>query len=349
MQAAMSWNTILSRTELSALEDLKKILLIRFSSIGDIVLTSPVIRCLKLQTGAEIHFLTKKEYRGLVESNPYIDKIITIENQVGPILGILKEENYDFVGDLHHNLRSGQVKRALGKPSVSLNKLNIRKWILVHFKKDLLPEKAVSERYLDVVDSLGVKNDHKGLDFFIPPSQEVDVDGMPELRKGYIAFVIGAQHFTKRLPPEKIISICKKLEEKIVLIGGAEDMETADVICKVLDGKVVNACGKYSLLQSASLVRQARKVITHDTGLMHIAAAFKKEIISVWGNTVPALGMYPYLSGHGDKGRGIVVEVEGLSCRPCSKIGFNKCPKGHFKCMNQIDEEKIIQSVKTRF
>jgi ADP-heptose:LPS heptosyltransferase len=325
---------------------LKKILIIRFSSIGDIVLTSPAIRCLKLQTGAEIHFLTKKAYSGLVDGNPFIDKIISIDKSVSEVIPELKSQNYDFVADLHHNLRTAQVKRALGKPSASLDKLNIRKWLLVHFRKDIMPRVHVAERYLNVMKSLGVTNDGKGLDFFIPPLEEVAVDQIPELRKGYVAFVIGAQHFTKRLPPEKIISICKKLDEKIVLIGGKEDADNAEIISKALDGKVFNACGKYNLLQSASLVRQAKKVITHDTGFMHIAAAFKKEIISVWGNTVPALGMYPYLSGHGTNGMGTIVEVKDLSCRPCSKIGFDKCPKGHFKCMNLIDEDVIVKEVR---
>ncbi len=327
----------------------KKVLIIRFSSIGDIVLTSPVIRCLKSQIGADVHFLTKKEFKGLVENNPFVDKVFTIEEKVSEVIDQLRNEGYDFIVDLHHNLRSAQVRRALKKPGAVLDKLNIRKWILVNLKKDILPAIHVSERYLNVVESLGVKNDGMGLDFYIPPSEEVDVDAIPELRKGYIAFAIGAQHETKRLPVEKIISICKKIDEKIVLLGGKEDTERGALISSALDGRVINACGKYTLLQSASLVRQARKVITHDTGLMHIAAAFKKEIISVWGNTVPAFGMYPYLSRHGEEGRGVVVEVNNLSCRPCSKIGFKKCPKGHFKCMNLIAEEKIIEAIRTPF
>ncbi len=304
------------------------------------------MRCLKLQTGAEIHFLTKDVYKGLVAANPFIDKIITINKAVAPVLEQLKQENYDFVADLHHNLRTAQVKRALAKPSAALDKLNIRKWLLVHFKKDVMPHIHVAERYLNVVKSLDVTDDGKGLDFFIPPADEVAVDEMPELRKGYIAFVIGAQHFTKRLPNEKIIAICRQLDERVVLIGGKEDAPNAELINKALDGKLFNACGKYSLLQSASLVRQAKKVITHDTGFMHIAAAFKKEIISVWGNTVPALGMYPYRSGHGPNGNGTIVEVQGLNCRPCSKIGFDKCPKGHFKCMNLIEEGAVVRAVK---
>ncbi|MFI5149310.1 MAG: glycosyltransferase family 9 protein [Bacteroidia bacterium] len=328
---------------------MKKILVIRFSSIGDIVLTSPVLRCLKLQLGSEVHFLTKKEFAPLVQSNPYLDKIWTIDDKVQEVTEVLKKENFDFVADLHHNLRSRQVKRALGKPSASLDKLNIKKWLLVNFKSKGMPDIHVAERCLQAVSSLGVKDDGNGLDFFIPPSEEVDTDSIPRLRKGYIGFVIGAQHATKRLPAEKILDICKKLDETIVLLGGKEDAAVAEKISRELPERVINACGQYSILQSASLVRQAKKIITHDTGLMHIAAAFKKEIISVWGNTVPAFGMYPYRSGHGEKGAGIIVEVKGLSCRPCTKIGFNKCPKGHFRCMKDIDDAQIVKAVKEPF
>jgi ADP-heptose:LPS heptosyltransferase len=301
---------------------------------------------LKLQLGAEVHFLTKKEYAPLVSSNPYIDKVFTIDKDVSEITETLKGEQYDFIADLHHNLRTARVKRTLGRPLASLDKLNIRKWLLVFLKRNSLPDIHVAERCLDVVRSLGIRNDEKGLDFFIPPSSEVDVSSIPELRKGYIGFAIGAQHFTKRLPVEKIASICKQAGQTIVLLGGKEDRAAGDEIQRMAGPQVINACGRYTLLESASLVRQASKIITHDTGLMHIAAAFKKEIISVWGNTVPAFGMYPYLSGHGEKGAGTIVEVKNLSCRPCSKIGYDKCPKGHFKCMREIDEALILKALR---
>ena len=136
---------------------------------------------------------------------------------------------------------------------------------------------------------------------------------------------------TKRLPVKKIISICKKISQPIVLLGGKQDISREYRIANAVGDKVFNACGKYSLNESAAFVKHAAKIITHcDTGLMHIAAAFKKEIISVWGNTIPEFGMSPYLSDPNSK----IVQVKNLSCRPCSKLGFEKCPKGHFKCMN---------------
>lgn len=319
---------------------MRKILIIRFSSIGDIVLTTPVIRCIKEQRpDTEIHYLTKTSFKGILEHNPYITKIHTISNEVKEVIEVLQKENFDIVIDLHNNIRSMQTKRALGKPSSSFEKLNFKKWLLVNFKIDRMPASHVVDRYLKTVSSLGIKNDNKGLDYFIPSQDEVIPLSLPSSHQnGYIGFVIGAKHYTKQLPIEKIISICKKIDQPIILLGGKEDQERANQIEKVLGINIYNACGKYNLNQSASLIKQANKIITHDTGLMHVAAAFKKEIISVWGNTVPAFGFTPYLPGPKSK----MIEVEKLSCRPCSKIGYNKCPKGHFKCMDLIDENQFI-------
>ncbi len=319
---------------------MKKILIIRFSSIGDIVLTTPVIRCIKEQKPEiEIHFLTKKSFKGILEYNPYLSKIHTIEKDINEIARELKEENFDYVIDLHNNLRSLQTKKIIGKPSSSFKKLNFKKWMLVNFKINNMPAMHVVDRYLETAAALGIKNDLKGLDYFIPEKDEVTIQSLPSTHQnGYIGFVIGAKHFTKQLPTEKIIAICKKLNQPIILLGGKEDQERAISIEKAVGSAIYNACGNYNLNQSASIIKQAKKIITHDTGLMHIAAAFKKEIISVWGNTVPAFGFTPYLPDNKSK----IVEVKNLACRPCSKIGHDKCPKGHFKCMMEIDENEFI-------
>lgn len=315
---------------------MQKILIIRFSSIGDIVLTTPVIRCLKLQRPeTEIHYITKRAFKGILEHNPYITKIHVIEKDVKEVIKELKKENFDLVIDLHKNLRSSELKLYLGKPSRAFKKLNFRKWLLVNFKMNSMPDLHVADRYIQTVEHLGVKNDNKGLDYFIPSTDEVQLSSLPStFQNGYTAFVIGAKHFTKQLPVEKIISIIRKMNSPVILLGGKEDAERAAKISQALGELVYNACGNYNLNQSASLVKQASRVISHDTGLMHIASAFKKELLSVWGNTVPAFGFSPYLPGPDSK----IVEVKGLSCRPCSKIGYDKCPKGHFKCMMEIDE-----------
>lgn len=317
-----------------------KILIIRFSSIGDIVLTTPVVRCVHQQLGAEVHFLTKKSFKGIVENNPYVKRVWTIEKNVTEISTELKAEKFDYIIDLHKNLRSLQVKRSLSTSSFGFDKLNVEKWLMVNLKINLLPKIHIVDRCLKTVEKLGVKNDGEGLDYFIPERDEVDISTL-NIPPQYIAFVIGAAHATKRLPNEKITAICKGIRLPIVLLGGKEDISNSQLIENQGIDNLINLCGKLNLNQSASVVRQATKVVSHDTGLMHIAAAFRKDIISIWGNTIPEFGMTPYLPTEGSK----IFEVKDLSCRPCSKIGFNQCPKGHFKCMNAQNTEGVILAI----
>jgi len=318
-----------------------KILFIRFSSIGDIVLTSPLLRCTKEQlTDVEIHYVTKKKFAGVIKNNPHISKLFTIENSLSEIAKELKQENYDWVIDLHHNVRSLRLKYVLHRPSKAFAKLNFEKWVFVRFKKNKLPNMHIVDRYFETITHLGVINDNKGLDFFIPQKDKVNLkEFLPaNFQNGYHSLVAGGSYFTKQIPKEKIIEIINASNQPLVLLGGPEEKTIGEVLQNEFPGKVFNACGKLNLNQSASIIEQSNKVISSDTGLMHIASAFKKEIHSLWGNTVKEFGMYPYLPGENSA----IHEVEGLSCRPCSKLGYHKCPKGHFKCMRDIDVRSIF-------
>lgn len=330
--------------------ELKKILIIRFSSIGDIVLTTPVIRTLKTQLPeCEIHYLTKRSFESIIEFNPYIDKYHLLEDSLSHTIKNLKKEKFDLIIDLHKNLRTLIIKSKLRVKSHSFKKLNRAKWLMVNFKINQLPNRHIVERYMDTVAPLNIKLDTLGLDYFIPEKDEVPREWLPEThRNEYIAYAIGAQHGTKRLPLKRMIELCDKINKPIILLGGKDDIELGDKIAEFFTKSVIsepreeglkelnkkaiiyNACGKYNLNQSASLIKQAKYVFSHDTGLMHIAAAFKKEIFSIWGNTIPSFGMYPFRT------KFTVLENNKIDCRPCSKIGYEKCPKGHFKCMNDI-------------
>ena len=329
---------------------LKKILIIRFSSIGDIVLTTPVIRCIKQQvTGAEVHFAVKKAFYPVLRANPYIDRFHILDKDFQALLREFRAEKFDFIVDLHQSLRSKRIRLslgtpALGTPALGFPKLNFRKWLLVNFKIDLMPDIHIVDRYFRAAKPLGVVNDGLGLDYFIPEEDIVSTESLPEVfHAGYTAFVIGAKHATKKLPEHKIISFCRILDRPVVLLGGPEDKDAGKRIAAAAGERVLPMCGSLNLNQSASLVKQATMVITHDTGLMHIAAAFRKPIISIWGNTVPQLGMYPYMPGDEDKSK--ILEVKGLRCRPCSKLGYDRCPKVHFRCMEEINEADILSSV----
>lgn len=323
-----------------------KFLIIRFSSIGDIVLTTPVIRCLKKQVpGAEVHFLTKQSFGTIVESNPYIDKVHLLGHSWETVVHELKQENYDYIIDLHHNLRTLRLKRDLGIKSFPFNKLNIQKWIYTNIKWNMMPDVHIVDRYMKTVESFGVVNDGEGLEYFIPAKDEVKQEDIPVSHHlGYIGLVIGAAHNTKKLPLEKLQELCNKIAHPIILLGGKEDNEIAMKIAAGDPIKIYNACGKFNLNESADLVRKSKLIITHDTGLMHIAAALKKKIISVWGNTVPEFGMYPYYGK--DQISNQKFENRGLRCRPCSKIGYAKCPRGHFNCMRQISTDAVVETAR---
>jgi ADP-heptose:LPS heptosyltransferase len=320
-----------------------KVLIIRFSSIGDIVLTTPVIRCIKKQLpNVELHFLTKKRFEPLIKGNPHIDKIITYEEKIKSIINELTLIDYTYVIDLHNNLRSTYVKARMRSFSFTVDKINFKKWLMVSFKVDKLPKKHIVDRYMDTVRPLGVYNDFLGLDYYIPENEQVDYSLIPKThQEGYIAIVIGGSYATKRLPEDQLIKLCKAIKKPMFLLGGQDDLPTAKKIKAEVGEKAYNGVGVFSINESASVVQNAAIVITHDTGLMHIASAFKKDIISIWGNTIPAFGMYPYMPGKNSR----IIENTTLHCRPCSKLGYSKCPKKHFKCMRELDVLEIAEDI----
>lgn len=325
---------------------LKKILLIRFSSIGDIVLTTPVVRCIKQQlTDVELHVLTKSSYRSIYGANPFINKVYELSGNMKDLVRRLREEHYDFVVDLHKNWRSFRVRMALHRPSASFPKLDFQKFLYTKLKIGGLPKVHIVDRYFKAVEKLNVHNDGQGLDFFFNEGDEMHYEDLPEaFREGFVAIVIGGQHATKILPEDKVVEVCNALDYPVILVGGPEDAARGERIKEKVGSYVGNSCGSLTVGQSASLLQLADAVITNDTGMMHIAAALRKPIVSVWGNTVPEFGMYPYLP-QGMRPAAIV-ENRSLKCRPCDKLGYAQCPKGHFKCMKDLDAVEIAEKTK---
>ena len=313
-----------------------KILLIRFSSIGDIVLTTPVIRCLKQQTNAEIHYVTKASFAEVIQENPFISKVYTIQKRVGEVLPDLRRERYDYLIDLHHNLRSFLIKMNFPfVKSYAFKKLNFKKWLFVNFKINRLPQVHIVDRYLDTIAPLGVVNDYAGLDFFGAKRPQNINWSSP-----FIALVIGAGWNTKALTEEKLLTICQSIGYKTILLGGKREVEKGKHLEKATGSHVLNLAGRLSLSESAWVVKNAALVISGDTGLMHIAAAFRRRIISIWGSTAPEFGMYPYYPKGMDLNSSLEVK---LPCRPCSKIGHERCPKGHFKCMEDLEINMLVK------
>ena len=314
-----------------------KILVVRFSSIGDIVLTTPIVRCLNIQKNAEIHFLTKYKYKEILENNPHIKRIHTLDNSIADILNKLKQENYDYIIDLHNNLRSNLLYK-LRVPSYKVCKSNFKKFLLIRLGINLLSEEHTVDRYMKTVKSLSVKNDGKGLDYYIDPDIKINFN----INQKFIAWSLASTHNLKKLPVDKIINVCNHIKMPIVLLGSNKEIEDSEIIIKSCSNTSIhNFCGKLSLDQSSYLIQNSELLLTNDTGLMHIASAFRKKIISFWGCTKPILGFSPYFSD--SKSFEILADD---SYRPCSKHG-KSCRYGSNICINRIKSESIITCLRS--
>jgi ADP-heptose:LPS heptosyltransferase len=318
-----------------------KVLVLRFSSIGDIVLTTPVVR--RLATGihgkTEVHYLTKARYAKVLEGNPYIHTVHTFEKEVDEIMPTLKKCGFDCIIDLHHNVRSFRVKKQLGVTAFTFSKLNLRKWLWVQTGINTMPAMHVVDRYLHAIDHLHTQDDGKGLDYFIPSETTLDLPA--DFPKQYVAVVLGAAHAGKRMSPQKAAEWLKEVPYPILFIGGADDQRDAAIIEAAHTGVHFNAVGQWTLHQSALALRDATVVVTGDTGMMHIASAFQKRIVSLWGCTVPGFGMAPYRPDV----HSMILEPTGRKKRPCSKLG-NRCKYGmQHKCIDQIEPRRIAASV----
>lgn len=322
-----------------------KILVIRFSSIGDIVLCTPVLRCIKKQIeNVELHFATGKQFEMAIATNPYIDKFFYLENQLDDLIASLKMEEYEYIIDLHNNVNSNAIKKALQNKSSTINHLNFRKFLLTKLKIDLMPDSHFTTRSILAAKIAGIKDDGNGLDFFIPEEMKIKENDLPHGHiAGFIAIVIAAHHFTKNLPVNKVQELCSKIDFPLVLVGGPDEKSKGDEIAGIDNIKIYNACGKFNLYESADIIRKARLVICQDTGLLFIACAFQKPLLAIWGGTSPRLEAGPYygdrfLQQHPDIYENIFLD---LWCQPCSKHGKSYCPRGHFNCMKKQDTDYI--------
>lgn len=318
-----------------------RLLFIRFSAIGDIVLASPALRCAKQQIpGVEIHFLTKKSMKAVSEANPYVDQFHYFDKNLSATIQELKACKFDYIIDLHKNLRTLRIRLAVGVPYLSYNKLSVEKFLLTKFQVNRMADRHISMRSVDTLAPLGVSYDWKGLDYFVP-SEVIQPVFFPE---GYVALVIGASYATKKLPLASLKVLCSQIPHPIVLVGGKEEVADGEALALLDPTRIVNTCGAYSLHESALIVQKAKVVISHDTGMLYIACAFEKNVIAIWGATSPALQVEPFMP---DDSKAQVFQsiVPDLTCQPCSNFGTNTCPKGHFACMKQQDLPEIARQV----
>jgi ADP-heptose:LPS heptosyltransferase len=291
--------------------------------------------------------------------NPYIDHFHYFDKDLQATINQLKACKFDYIIDLHKNYRTYQIQKALGVLSLSYEKLSLQKFLLTKLHLNFMPMRHIADRCLDALSSLGVVNDGKGLDYFIPKETTINNSALPaSFESGYIALVIGASYSTKKLPVSALQQLCHKIPYPIVLIGGKEDEAEGAAVEAINPIKVWNACGKFNLQESALLVKQSRTVISHDTGFLYIACAFHKKTVAIWGATSPALQVEPYYPTVQQVNQKTLntntaptilnynemyfnAIVPNLPCQPCSNYGTNHCPQGHFACMQQQDLQSI--------
>jgi heptosyltransferase-2 len=337
----------------------KRILVIRFSSLGDVILTSPFLRILRQKfPEAQIDFCTKTEYAEILKYNPNITNIIEADNDLNfGKLKILrksrKENRYDLVIDLHNNLKTFYLKIffRLHSKVLVFRKYSIRKFLLVKFKINLLKHfPPIYLRYINTLKKVtGLNgNDLKTLpEIFTGDNAKNKLitilreNGVTDI-SNIICIVPGSKHFTKTYPPEYFAELIKLMHNdriKFILAGTKTDKTLIDEIISKSQGNVYDFSDRLNLLELAELMRISRLVISGDTGPMHIAEALNVPLIAVMGSSVREFGFYPASE------RSIVIENTGLSCRPCSHIGKEKCPKGHFKCMLEIKPEMVYNRI----
>ena len=319
---------------------LKKIIIIRLSSLGDILLSTPFIRSIKNQLPEiKIDYIVREEYSDVLKLNPYLNKVLTfsrIENDNDKILEEVKNSKYDFVIDLQNNLRSKKIVSKINSQLVRFSKNSWNKFLLVNFKINKLNDASqIPIRYAQALP--GFQLDGKGLDLF------TDKSPSPELRQkeDLIGFCPGARHFTKRWPKEYFIGLGKELNQSgytIVLFGGRTDKE----LCADINKEITNSidlCSDNNILQTAADMKLCKAVICNDSGLMHTASSVGTKVIAIFGSTVKEFGFAPY------KCPNLILENNSLTCRPCSHIGKDHCPKKHFNCMQLIKPDFVFNKV----
>lgn len=328
------------------MDDVRRILVIRFSSIGDIVLTTPVLRRLRAAyPEAVIDFCIKSPFASLVEGSPYLNTVYTSD---APPRG-----RYDLVVDLQNNLSSRSLVQSISYHELyRYHKKNWKKLLLVRTGLNLFgTAESVVDRYMAAIEGRQIAGDGKGCELWLSDNDRnfaasVDCGGGRRL-----AVCFGANHLTKRYPPKKFASIIEavlsELRLSVLLLGGTEDVGQADEIIAALSVAavpgVVNLAGKTSLTESAAVLERCDAVLTNDTGLMHMASAFGKQLFVLFGSSVGEFGFLPYRTPY------CMFEIVDLACRPCSHIGKDHCPKGHFKCMMDIPEHAVIEKITDYF
>jgi len=324
------------------MEKATSILVVRLSSIGDIIRTTPVVRRLGAKwPGAQIEYCTRPEFLPLLSSNPYISVLHTPDT--------LPEGSYDLVIDLQNSRRSrALLRRVDGEVTARYRKANWKKWLLVHLKlrvDGVAP--SVVERYQAALRDVVLPDDALGCELFPSEDDFLFASSLVSPGERVLGVACGARHFTKRWPPEHFAEAIRLVvageKVKVLLLGGKDDRQHALGIMDRLSENVLESVhdltGRCTLMQTGALLRRCSAVLTNDTGLMHEASAFSRRLFVLFGSSDASFGFLPYNTPFE------LFEVPGLSCRPCSHIGRERCPEKHFRCMQDILPARVAESI----
>ncbi len=339
---------------------LHKTLVIRLSSIGDIVLSSLLVRVLRSRFPAcRLDYCVKEEFADLVRLNPNISNVITFPKHGGfgdvrKLMRTIRENDYDLIIDIHDSLRSRFLHLGAARV-VRINKRKLARFLLVKFKWNVYGRfggsPGVALRYLEPLRPFGIEDDGKGLELFIAENDRQRTEQLIREagfgQEQFIGVCPSAKHHNKMWLKERFAETASVLsigrQSPVVLFGSGDEAERCNAIANLIreqnpQAGILNLAGRISLNETAAMMDRCSIVITNDSGLMHIAAARKRKVVAIFGPTVKELGFFPFGT------QNEVIENTELECRPCTHIGLADCPKGHFKCMNDISAAQVIAS-----
>lgn len=344
----------------------QKILIIRLSSIGDILLATPLLRALRENfPDAQLDFLVKSQFAEPLRYHPAINKVYEFNPQdEWPALRNLgrrlSETCYDVVIDIHKSLRSRCFARIAWPKRILRHRKHVfRRWLLVTTKINLMRRvPPIYQRYLDAATPLGITTakplaDGRWLELFWR-EQDEQIAGEALRARSWqpdqplIGLAPGAGYFTKRWPAEYFGELAADLirqGHQVVILGGRQDVELAKKIEEIVEAALLhdtrqwpllNLAGAVSLLGSAAVIKRCRLLVANDSGLMHVAEAVGTPLVAIFGSTTRELGFFPQLQ------TSRVIENATLTCRPCSHLGHHQCPRGHFRCMRDIMPKEVL-------
>lgn len=304
-------------------------------------MAAPVVQALRSHFGAEaqIDFITLNKFKGAAQLISGINTIYTVEKRAIEVAPQLKSNGYNYLIDLHSNIRSGALARVLNIKTFKVKKLNDKRLALV-LGLNKKPVEHFVDRSLKTLESLSVSFDSSnpwGVINCSKPSQE-----LPEK---YISVAAGATYAGKQISQQTLEKVISSIDSRFVIVGGRDMGELGSSLENKFPNKVTNLCGAINLSETAYVMQNCEVALGGDTGAMHIATAVGAKLVSVWGCTRPSLGLAPWKANP----KSIILEPQNRGNRPCSRHG-DKCRYkrlGASLCITDVSSKEIVSAIKT--